>query len=107
MELVKYYPRSQTIHIGDNVGFTLCGKTAQFEVHTNNRDRLGMVNCKDCRAIYMENLKAERDGIVPAVSLEGESLAGLLQALALTAAGHYGYRKAMGIVLEAVLDGSS
>jgi hypothetical protein len=99
VELIKYYPSSQTIHIQQEGRATLCGRTAPYEVITQTTDRLGMVSCTDCRAVYMAKIKAERNGKMPAVSPGEEDLAGLLQALTLAV-------KALTAVVEKFAHGS-
>jgi hypothetical protein len=107
VELSKYYPSSQTIHIRKDDSMALCGSTAQHGVVTHTKDRFGMVNCKDCRNAYMARIKAAPNGIVHRLPTDvDEGLAGLLCALSWGAAFQLGYRRAVGVITEALLDGS-
>lgn len=95
LELSKYYPSSQTIHVRADATLALCGRTAQHGVVTASRDRLGMVSCKDCYRLYLAQGNGHESG----------SLAGLLQALALTAAGRHTRQTINAQLMEVMLNG--
>ena len=88
--LSKYYPSSQTVHVRKDDTHALCGRAAP----RGWAGGLELVTCRDCRAIVEQN-----------GAHGGGGLAGLLQAIALTAAGKDERQRLAAGILEVLTNG--